>query len=376
MNADKYAEALHLAQEKYYAPSEAVPATGDIVTNPGFSAAATVSGLPDVATPSSRMGVADPGFDMSRFDGLGPSVASNFDQSRFGPVDTAAFDPSRFAPSINPATNTQSFMAAPVDANATGLLSANPGFSAQASVPAIDAVTTGSTTPGLLSSTSIQAANPALSFTPAKGILASQPIQQNQFVSAFPAEVAQNQIAPATVNDVVAAPSLETIQISEQPTIAGPASEDIAPATTQQTQQAVQNEAAKSIQAPAQRTTPSLAGLINKGSVTGGLLGSLAGGPVGGLLGALIGNGINNGSITNPFSGGGFVAPTTQIAGGISNIGGIYGGQYSPGTYAVASNGATVTAQPGGYTSYTNKYGVTETISPTGQISHDFGSLF
>jgi hypothetical protein len=398
-------------------PLLSAPASATLGTNPGLSASATVSGFPDVATPSSRMGIAEPGFDNSRFDGAAPSVATGFDPGRFGPVDTAAFDASRFGPStINPATNTQSFTnPAPTPANlgsfpgayeaqrgptrgllsadamtvqgmaekqlaeniaarsvpslnvpAAGLLSANSPLSAQATVPSLDMTTTASTTPQQQAAGYSQAAQSMAK----AGMLniGQQP----------PTDLSGELPTNFDVLGTNTAPALDTIQIADQPTIAGPASEDIAPAVTQQAQQAVQDQVAKAPTQPAQQTTQSspLGGLINKGTVAGGLLGSLAAGPIGGLIGALVGNGINNGGLTNPFSGGGFVAPTTQIGGGVANIGGIYGGQYSPGTYAVASNSGTVTAQPGGYTNYTNPYGVTETISPTGQVSHNFGSLF
>jgi hypothetical protein len=39
------------------------------------------------------------------------------------------------------------------------------------------------------------------------------------------------------------------------------------------------------------------------------------------------------------------------------------------------TDGATITTQPGGWTSYTNAHGVTNMISPTGQQSGYFGGL-
>lgn len=436
-------------------PMMSLPATADLGTTPGLDAS-TTAGILSNASPAERMGIAEPGFDPGRFDGLGAQVAS-VDASRFstpaktdriGTTETLS-DPARMDPltgAIDPATNTQSLMdqpAAPANiagfanayeaqrgplsgllsANAqtvqglaeqqaleasrqvpslsvpsTGLLAGNAPLEAQATVPslassyvapqavtpavqAIDALTTGSTTPGLLSPTQIATANAPLSSSitssdlTGKGILAGQPVQQNQFVSSFPTAVAQNQIEPASVDGVVAAPTLDTIQVAEQPAVAtvdGPAN---TPAVEQQQQAAVTNATQGAI--AKQAAQPSLASRIaktvNPGTLTGSMLGSLALGPAGGIIGGLLGNKAYQSGGLSGLLGSGFMAPTTQIGGGIANIGGIYGGQYAPGTYSVASNGATITAQPGGYTSYTNKYGVTEAIGPDGKISSVWG---
>lgn len=97
------------------------------------------------------------------------------------------------------------------------------------------------------------------------------------------------------------------------------------------------------------QTNPSLLGsvknAINPGTLGGGLLGSL-GGPIGTVAGGLLGNSVyQNGGFQGLLSPS-VVAPSNQIPGGMTNTSGIYNGAYSPGTYAVASNGATITAQP------------------------------
>jgi hypothetical protein len=400
-------------------PMMSLAAEGLLGSNPGLPATATVASLPEAA---------DPGFDNSRFDGGTVSVANDFDQGRFA---SRTFDQSRFGPpSIDVATNTQSFMDQPsaaaaaadlgsfpsayaaqrqpstgilsadfqslvgnterqlqdpasmapmvapqtamMSVPASGILSANAPLSAQAAVPG---TLTGQTTqdvvtPGLLSPSSLVTATPALTTSVPNGILGAQPIQQNAFVSSFPSAVANNTIEPATVNGVVAAPTLDTIQVADQPTVAtveGPAT---TPAVEQQqTQQAKQAVTQAAKQTAAQTTTPA----INAGTITGGVLGSLAAGPVGGVLGGLLGNSAYQGGGIGGLLGPGFSAPTTNIGGGISNIAGLYGGAFSPGSYAVASNGATITAQPGGWTSYTNQYGVTEAIDPNGKISSVWG---
>jgi hypothetical protein len=106
-------------------PMMSLAAEGLLGTNPGLSANATVPGLPEVASVSSRMGIAEPGFDQSRFDGNTVSVATDFDQGRFASPSTA-FDQSRFGPSIDVATNTQSFMDQPTTSAAPADLGSFP----------------------------------------------------------------------------------------------------------------------------------------------------------------------------------------------------------------------------------------------------------
>ncbi|MBX9455827.1 MAG: hypothetical protein KL863_07365 [Rhizobium sp.] len=91
-------------------PMMDLPATADLGMTPSLDAGTAVRGMPDPASVSSRMGLADPDFDTSRFDGNAPTVAEGFDQGRFGAKPEMAFDPSRFGqPQIDAATNTQSF---------------------------------------------------------------------------------------------------------------------------------------------------------------------------------------------------------------------------------------------------------------------------
>lgn len=186
---------------------------------------------------------------------------------------------------------------------------------------------------------------------------------------------------PAAVDDFVAPPAVEDIQVADQQSVVdqnavveGPAT---TPALEQQTQAAVTptNTVPSTISKPATQNKGMLSGLLSPETAGLGLLGGLALGPAGGLVGALAGQQIaRNGGLSNVFSGGGFMAPTTQMAGGINNIASIYGGSQAPGTFAVANNGTTITAQPGGYTTTTNSYGVTEAVGPDGKISGYFGS--
>jgi len=170
-------------------------------------------------------------------------------------------------------------------------------------------------------------------------------------------------------------PSLETVTVPDQPTVAGPANPTIA-----DPQQAVQSTTTPTPTTTTQTSTRSqpkglLSGLLSKETAVGGALGGLALGPLGGLAGALIGQQVaRNGGLSSMLGGSSFSAPTTQMSGGINNIASIYGGSQAPGTYAVANNGATIAAQPGGYTTYTSASGVTNAVGPDGKISGYFGS--
>lgn len=235
--------------------------------------------------------------------------------------------------------------------------------------------------PGLISPAgSVLAASPEFTnYTVANSIIGQQPIQQNGFLTSFPTAAVNGTIEPSAVNDVVADPNMESFQPSEMTTVTGPAT---TPAIDQQQTTQVTNTAPATTTAT--RTTPAratqtkglLSGLFSPETATGGLLGSLALGPAGGLLGALAGQQIaRSGGLASLMSPTAF-GNTDQIGGGIANIGGIYNGAFSPGTFAVASNGAQVGAQPGGWTSYTSPSGVTNMISPTGQQSSYFGGAF
>jgi hypothetical protein len=159
-------------------------------------------------------------------------------------------------------------------------------------------------------------------------------------------------------------PSLETVSVPDQPSIAattdtqtitGPAN---TPAVAQQ-QSAKLSGAFPA--APAK--TGMLGGLLNKGTLTGGLLGTLAAGPIGGVLGGLLGNAVNkNGGLTGLL--GGQPPSLNQINGGMQNLAGIWGGSYPAGTTATANNGDQVTSMGNGWTTVTNQFGVTTSFGP------------
>ena len=173
----------------------------------------------------------------------------------------------------------------------------------------------------------------------------------------------------ATAQDF-SVPSVAPMGSVAAPAIAGPATDTIAPAATQQAQTATRTAA----QTAALNASPSMnakpAGLLSKlglskESVVGGLLGNAALGPVGGLVGGLLGNYAAN----NPGSLGSFSnSPMTinNIGGGMANTSSVWGGDTPVGTQATASNGATITSMPGGFVAYTNKDGVTTVSSRNG----------
>lgn len=396
-------------------PMMDLPASAELGTTPGLEAG-TTAGLLSAATPSERMGIAEPSFDQSRFYSMAPSVAS-MDMSRFASdpktsrigqsltmTDTARMNP--LSGLIDPATNTQSFMDQPANLGSfpagytaqrgptTGLLSAdsqavqgqaeialNRALQQQQAMPATQSVTTSAIeqtpvdTQGLLS--------PAM--TPAQigayqQMAASAPNITNLsgFTGIFDDGTGYQNAVPAQAQ----VPDLQQIEVADQPSIAtveGPAT---TPALEQQQQQQVQQAVNNTPSVTTQSQVASKPTLgqritkaVNPGTLGGGLLGGLALGPVGGLVGGLLGNAAyQNGGISGLLGGPSWSAPSTQIAGGMANIAGLYGGAYSPGTFAVANNGATITAQPGGWSTYTNSYGVTEAIGPDGKIAGYFGS--
>lgn len=441
-NADKYAEALHQAQENYYAARPNVTANASLATTPGLEANAAVGPM------------AQPGFDVSRFDGLAPGVAP-VDASRFasdpktdriGTSQTMA-DPARMNPltgAINPATNTQSFMPDPA---ATGVYSAEHQQVQDAARAALDRAlqtqaqrqAAASVTPSGILGTPTELAATATANVPTQtaGLLANPAMTTPNFAQAVnptvpgllgapidpmptaavtptPVSVATpqqmangyNQAAqglrqagilnigqqpptdlsgnlPTNFDAFATAPAIEDVTVADQPSIADQSATFDGPATTPAlTQQ--KNATTDTLTQPtktqptvqaAQNTKSFKDSLFSKETALGGLLGGLALGPVGGILGAIGGQQVAaNGGLTG-LLGGGFAQPTTQIPGGIVNIGGIYGGRYAPGTYAMANNGAQISSLGGGYTGMVTPSGQHEVISPTGQISHNFGSF-
>lgn len=400
-------------------PMLSVPATADLGLTPGLSA----SSMASLDTPSSRMGIAEPSFDMSRFDGAAPSVASGFDASRFGNVDTASFDPGRFGGGLlNAATNTQSFMDQPAnlgsmpDAYAaqrgpsTGMLSAdfqtiqglaekqlaeqaNTGLlspsvaSAYAAEPSITpaqqaiADQTSATgllgaNPGLEASTSVPSI--AGSMTPSQiagyqQMAASAPNITNLsgFTGIFDDGTGYQNATPAAAQ----VPDLQQVDIADQPSV----STVDGPATTPAVEQQAQQDQQQSITAPTttnatQQQTPSTLGsklskAFNPGTIGGGLLGGLALGPAGGLVGGLLGNAAYNGGLL------GSSQPMTinNIGGGLMNTASIWGGGTPAGTQATASDGQTVTSMGNGYTAITGKSGVTTVFDNNGKAMSYFG---
>jgi hypothetical protein len=173
--------------------------------------------------------------------------------------------------------------------------------------------------------------------------------------------------------NVLSSPALETVSVPDQPTIAGPASTEIAPAQeqqqTQQVQQAVTAKAPQSVS-----LGDKLRAAVNPGTAIGGLLGGVTMGPIGGLLGGLLGNSINNGSFSGLLGG---QAPTANFVGtGPQAAYGIYSGGMSPGSYATASDGSTVSAQAGGDVARTNTFGTTDVANSYGGYAHDLSGWY
>jgi hypothetical protein len=168
----------------------------------------------------------------------------------------------------------------------------------------------------------------------------------------------------ASTQTVTATPTATPTATTDTQTIAGPAN---TPAVAQQ-----QNTKLSGAFPAAPAKTGMLGGLINKGTVVGGLLGTLAAGPIGGMLGGLLGNAVNkNGGLTGLL--GGQPPSLNQINGGMQNLAGIWGGSYPAGTTATANNGDQVTSMGNGWTTVTNQYGVTTSFGPNQVTASYFG---
>lgn len=323
-------------------------------------------------------------FDMSRFGPVATPDTASFDPGRFGPIDTASFDPNRFGPpSIDPATNTASFMGAPpadlgsfpaaMAANrthmGTGVYSPqHQQMQAQVEKQLENA---------RLSSSPLSAFAAQPSVTPAEAAIQSVTTPNPANLGSFPSAISAQRALPGYhlseldgvtyVKDDVAAPKLETVSVAEQPTIAGPASTEIAPA--QQQQQVAQNRQAVTQQATQAAPSKSpLSGMLNKGTIAGGALGGLVAGPFGGILGALLGNAINNGGLS----------PGQQPTGGFLGYGpaavaAAANGSAPAGSYGFATDGSRVTSQGNGWSTRTNAQGVTTSTSPWGGGAGWFG---
>jgi hypothetical protein len=169
-------------------------------------------------------------------------------------------------------------------------------------------------------------------------------------------------------------PSLDTISVPDQPTVAAPTDTSNVtvqgPATTAAATQQQPSLPGSFPAAPAKAGL--LSGALNKGTLAGGLLGGVVAGPVGGILGGLLGNALNkSGGLTGLLGG---TAPTqNQIAGGMQNLGGIWGGSFPAGTTATANNGDQVESMGNGWTSVTNQFGVTTSFGPNNITASYFG---
>lgn len=383
--------------------------------------------LSDMARMNPLAGAIDPAANTQSFMDQGPSPANlgsfaDAYASQRGPTSgilSADHQAVQGAAEIafNKAMETQAARQAAANVNATGILGASaslpasavanvpsqagiladpamatPNF-AQAMTPSIPSLNTFAASPVQTASTPAQQAIDAQmsqAATPQQQATGYQQAAQSM-ANAGMLNIGQQPPTDLSGNlptnfDVLETPQTqETITVADEPSVIDQTATVDGPATTSaldQQKTATTNAFNQPVSKPqptvqaAQNTKSFKDSLLSKETALGGILGGLALGPVGGILGAVAGQQVSaNGGLTG-LLGGGFMAPTTQIAGGVNNIGGIYGGAFNPGTYAMANNGAMVTAQPGGYTSFTNKYGINEMVSPTGQISHNFGSLF
>lgn len=221
----------------------------------------------------------------------------------------------------------------------------------------------------LLSPNQLSTSTGLLTGGTANDIIGSQPVQQQGFVSGFPDDVVNSRMTPA-------APSLETIAVPDQPSVASVEGPATTPAIDQQEQQqAITAPSATNsgTQTPSRSTLGGmLSKAINPGTIGGGLLGGLALGPAGGLVGGLLGNAAYNGNLggllgSSPMS-------INNIGGGLANTSSIWGGGTPAGTQATANDGQTVTSMGNGYTAITGRSGVVTVFDNNGKAMSYHGS--
>lgn len=293
-------------------------------------------------------------------------------------------------------------MAAPVSATPTGILGSTPSLAASATpsvntgllsgyqatptnTPAENAFNSILSQPSSLTSpTSIEGTTRALTTQAPTSSILSSAITPNyqQYQSFVPSDVQAPAVAAtddlgASYNEVTkpeyqglvnaSFPSVPTTTIvpDSQPnvTVAGPVN---TPAVTQ-----AQSNLSGSFPAAPSKPTGLLGGLVNKGTLTGGILGSLALGPAGGIIGGLLGNQISkNGGLTGLLSG----SPMSinNIGAGLANVSSVYGGAPA-GTQAYSNDGGTVTSLGGGWTAVTGPSGVTTSFGPNNTHAGWFG---
>lgn len=320
------------------------------------------------------------------------------------PADTGALA-SRFAPTIDPTTNTTSFIDGPVK---------SPSLNSFAPVAAATPV-------GILGQQITS--TPTVSQPVTTGLLSGY---EDTAVSNTPAANAINTVAPIGVSPNTASSYQQAAQSMMDAGLLGldgskytdlsgnittnPAMADLAntpnfattpsttigaqpTTTTDQTQDnnvtvagpATTTAAVQNVPTQQTQITPTLSGafpsaptktgllggLVNKGTITGGILGTIAGGPVGGILGGLLGNQVNKaGGLQGIF--GGQPMSIKDVGTGLQNVTSVYGSS-SPGLQATANNGDKVTSLGNGWTAVTNQYGVTTSFGPNGLTASYFG---
>lgn len=259
---------------------------------------------------------------------------------------------------------------------ATGVLGANPALAAQATVPditqsgvlsaATPSIQTSAINPGML--------NAAPSMTPSQidGYQqAAKTMAQAGMLNIGqqpPTDLSGN--LPTNLNVLSApAPDLETVEVADQPTIAGPTTTS---AITQQVESAVSPQSVAKSPVAAQQTQSQpkgiLGNVLSKQALTGGILGGvLTGNPAGVLGGGLLG------SMFSGLMNGGQPTGITNIGYGPAAVAQAYGSNV-PGIQATATDGSTVNSTGGGWSTRTTANGVTTSQSPWGSYAGYFGS--
>lgn len=394
-----------LAAAQSVAAPVGVPASADLATTPAFSAEAAASmpsSVTGINSPEQKAMDASVESQLSGMSPLGATATNNSfsDLAQAGamaaPVSATPSGLLGAAPDLSasatPTGLLSGYQATPTDTAAEsaigGLLSQAPSMS-PASIAGYQQLANTAVPGGLTNLAGTTTVNEDGSL---KSSLAapSQPQVQNSLVGDYADEKMFDQAyapslpslsvpsLPSVASPVniaqdpaVSMPSLPTMSVPDQPTVAAASDENTVqgPATTAAVTQQQPSLSGSFPSAPAKQGL--LGGLINKSTITGGLLGSLAAGPMGGILGGLLGSQINKaGGLTGLLSGPGF--SVNNIGSGMQNVASVYGGAPA-GTQASTNNGGSVTSTGGGWSTYTDPNGVTTSFGPNNLHASYFG---
>ncbi len=381
-----------------YTPEQTVDVASSRFATPGKTARiGQTQTLTDMARFDPMAGVIDPATNVTGFldqpSDLG-SMAEGIAAQRGAPTGLLSADAQTTAGraeyALQKALEDQQIAQPTVDVptQQAGLLSnpalAAPNF-AQAVNPTVPSLSVPTVQAGLLGQPSVAAPTAAPQITPSASQAQQLAGYQQMAATASPAgllnlsgtnlqdiNLSGNVVPTAAYTPTNTLEDLQTVEVAEQPTVAGPATPEVDPEQEQE-QAPTTTTAARSIVKTAPATKPQqsfadkMKAAVNPGTAIGAAIGGGLLGIPGALGGGYLGNKIAQGGFLNdPMS-------INPIGGGSANVYSVWGGGQPAGTQATASDGQTVTAMPNGYTAVTGKSGVVTVFDGSGKPMSYFG---